>query len=66
MQDRAPHYFAQNVASAFVRRKDAVGDEESRSASVIGDDAQGSGAAFAFFEFFFALKIDAAEFGGSF
>ena len=36
---RAPHDLAQHVAAPFVRRHDAVGDEERRRARVIGDDA---------------------------
>jgi hypothetical protein len=63
--DGAAHDFAKNVAAAFVGGQDAVGDEERGGAGVIGDDAQRGGSAFAFFEFFFALKIYAAEFGGA-
>ena len=37
---RAAHDLAQHVAASFVRRDDAVGDEERRRARVIADDAR--------------------------
>ena len=36
---RAPHDLAQHVAAPFVRRHDAVGDEERHRAQVVGDHA---------------------------
>ena len=36
---RAPHDLAQHVAAPFVRRHDAVGDQERHRAQVVGDDA---------------------------
>ncbi len=56
---------SQDVASALVRWRNSIGDQERRCPEVIGNDAQGSCAAFAFFEFLLALEIDAAKFGGA-
>ena len=39
MAHGAPHDPPQHIAAAFVRRQHAIGDEEGRSAQMIGDDA---------------------------
>ncbi len=46
MADAAAEDFAEDVAAAFVRGLDAVGDEEGGGAGVVGDDAQGRSAFF--------------------
>ena len=50
MMNRAPHDLAQDVAAAFVGRQNAVRDQKCCCSRMVGDDAQRSGAAFAFFE----------------
>jgi hypothetical protein len=40
VHERAADDFAQHVAAAFVRRDHAIGNQESGSAGVVGDDAQ--------------------------
>ena len=37
----APQQTAQDVAAAFIRRNNAVGDEEGDAAAMLGDDAHG-------------------------
>ena len=65
MVNSATHDFAKNIPSSLVRRNNAISNEERRRTCVIGDDTQRSSAAFAFLQFFLALEIYAAEFGGS-
>ena len=40
-QDKAPEHATQHVATAFVGRQHAVGDQERGGAAVLGDDPQG-------------------------
>src|SRR5713101_5174085 len=65
MMNSAAHDFAEDIAAALVRGEDAVGDEESSGTGMIGNYAERSRAAFAFFELFLALEVDAAEFGSA-
>src|SRR6266567_7016431 len=62
----AAHNFAEDIAAAFVGGEQSIGNEEGGGTSVVGDDTEGGGAAFAFFERFLFLKIDAAEFRRAF
>lgn len=50
MANRAAYDFAENIAAAFIGRKDAICDEKCDSTSVIGDDAEGSRTTSSFFK----------------
>jgi len=65
MPDGAAHDFAQDVTAALVGGENAVSDEKGCGASVVGDDTERSGTTLAFFKFFFAVEIHAAEFCGT-
>src|SRR5262249_2299191 len=64
--DGATHNLAQYIPATFVGGQQSVGDEKCSCAGVISNDAKRSCATFAFFQFFFFLKIDATQFGRAF
>ena len=66
MRETSSQNLSKDITSTFVRRLYSIGNQKSRRAKVVSHHSQRGGATFAFFEFFFAREIDAAEFSGAF